>query len=426
MKLLRDELTAKPLLIRFDREQPTELNGMLCLNEKGHFEFTWNGVGEDGRLVAECNKGYLAFDYVRPTPIMNVKPDQVTTYPVEIVFTNHKELVETTTYDRLKIKFENIFSGFKHNAYDPKAINLLNEIGMSEILIQGMKLEVFIGGSSSGSHFPARAEYVLDTLVVQLTSMGKIELSKVDRIIDSVTKVVALFASRPADPIGVELGIATQEPLYNYAYLEHSKPYTYATMPRRELSGLKVEDHAGDFIKCIKGAIEHGSLRELGLWFSYCEADYKKYYLDIIMSNLLSCAESAFYLLPKHDNSKRELEYDTMLAQIDPIDIRPAKLKKFIKDGKKAYADPITYETKILELIKYSGLDIGIKNNLAKYANQLRNNLMHGTEPNWDYIVDKDRKPVTPIHILEYMRTLNKIVSTVLKVHLKELTGKID
>lgn len=424
MKPLRDELATKPLLIRFDREEPTELNGMLCLNEKQHFEFTWNGAGEDGRLIAKCNHGYLAFDYVRPTPIFNVKPDQITTHPVEIVFTRHKELVEITTYDRLKIKFENVFSGFKHDTHDPKAINLINEIGMGEVSVEGMELQVFIGGSSSGSHFPARAEYVLDTLVVQFTHKRKIEISRVDGIIDSVTKVVTLFTGKPSDPTGIELGIATKDQIYNYAYLEHSKPYSYASTPRKELSGLKVKDYAGDFIECIKGAVEYDSLRELGLWFSYCEADYKKYYLDTIMSNLLGCAESVFYLLPKQDSSKRELEYDAMLTQIDPIDIKPAKLKKFIKDGKKAYANPITYETKILELIKYAGLEVAIKDNLAKYANQLRNNLMHGTEPNWDYIVDKDRKPITRIQILEYMRMLNKIVSTALKVHLKEIAKK--
>ena len=397
---------------------------MLCLNKERRFEFTWNGSGENGRLVAECNEGFLAFDYIRPTPIFNVSPDQITTHPVEIVFTRHKELAETTTYDRLKIKFENIFTGFNHSPYDPKAVDLLDEVSKDEITVNGMKLEVFIGGSSSDSHFPARAEYVLDTLVVQFTSKGKIELSKVDSIIDMVTKVVALFTSRPADPTGVELGLGSESSLYNYAFLEHSKPYDYSHLSRKNFSGLEVSNDASDFIDCIKGAVSQNSLRELGLWFSYCEADYKKYYLDTIMSNLLSCAESVFYLLPKHDNSKREAEYDAMLTQIDSIDIKPAKLKKFIRDGKKAYADPIAYETKILELIKYAGLDIAVNDNLAKYANQLRNNLMHGTEPNWDYIVDKDRKPVTPVVILEYMRTLNRIVATVLKAHLKELVSK--
>lgn len=424
MKTLRDELANKPFLIRFDRKQPKELNGMLCLNEKRHFEFTWNGSGEDGRLVAEYNEGFLAFDYVRPTPIFNVSPDQITTYPVEIVFTRHKELAETITYDRLKIEFENIFTGFNHNPYDPKVIDLLNQVGKDEFTVNDMKLEVFIGGSSSGSHFPARAGYVLDTLVVQFTGKGKVELSKVDGIIDMVTKVVALFTSRPADPTGVELGLCSDGSLYKYAFLEHSKPYNYSHLSRKTFPGLEVGSYASDFIDCIKGAVSQNSLRELGLWFSYCEADYKKYYLDTIMSNLLSCAESVFYLLPKHDNSKREAEYSAMLTQIDSLDIKPAKLKKFIRDGKKAYTDPITYETKILELIKYADLDIAIKDNLARYANQLRNNLMHGTEPSWDHIVDKDRKPVTHINILEYMRTLNRIVATVLKVHLKELAHK--
>jgi hypothetical protein len=418
---LREELNTKPILLRFDATQPKEHNGMLSLNEKQNFEFTWNGVGKDGRFLGEWNGGYVAFDYIRPGPVVHVLPDQIITYPPEIVYGTNKELVSATVYDRLKIKFQNIFTGVKHDIYKLKAIDLLEEINRDPTYVNDLQLEVFIGGSSKGSHFPMRAEYELDTLVIILTGNKLINLAEVDKMVDVVTKVIALYTGTPVDPTGIELGMQPKSSAYNYAYLDHSKPYEYNSLPRKAVAALDAKDHAGNFIDSIVGALKSSNLRELGVWFSYTEADHKKYYLDTIMSILLSCAESVFYLLPERDTSKREKEFDDMLIKIDQIEIKPPKLKKFISDARSVYIDPVNYQTKILQLIKYAGLNIQEKDDLSRYLNQLRNSLMHGTEPNWDYIVDKDRKPLKEVNVIRSMRTLSVIVSSALKKHLKEL-----
>lgn len=418
---LREQLAEKPILIRLLSDIADDNNGMLCLNEKDNFEFVWNGVGKDGRMLAEFSNGYLAFDYVRPMPFFNVKPDQITTRPYEIVYSTKKAAVEANTFDRLVICYNNFFKDFRHDVHTGKAVDILEHVNKKDLRAKGLNLDIYIGGKMRNSIFPLKAEYKLDTLNIQLTGKGKVALDKVNVLVDNINKVVALFKGMPVDPVIIKLGLESSRfpSEYDYATFEHSKPYMYSKIPIKFTNALPLTEHAAFFADALLGSLKADSTRELALWFSYLEADYKRYYLDTIMSILLSTAESTYYLLPKADTTKREQEFDEMLTKIELLGIS-RKLLTHIKRSRHFYTDPITFETKIRGLIKHSGVNVTNEVDLAKYLGQLRNSLMHGVEPRWGHIVDSNGISVKEIDVIAAMHSLRDVLSSILKKQLIE------
>lgn len=418
---LKSILTKHPLLIKLEVEATHSQSAMLSLDDKNRFEITWHGKSKKGRVVSKYKNGYLSFYAAEGIDFAGVVPESTTVHPTAVISAPSRELVEEDTYDSLRISFNNIFYNIQYDHDKMHGIDIMELAGKEAVEINGLKFKVFLGSQSEYTAYPAQVHHQMDDLNFFFEGENRIIFAEVNKYIDAVTKVISLFIGRPIDPKSIEIGKKSDihESIHDYALVEYSKEYEYRDLERDHSYGIETSE-ASNLIDAVCGALRLDTNSKLSQWFSFVEADEKKYYLDLIMANLLSCAESIYYLINMPDTTEREAEFDVFLKQIADLDIKPAKLKKFIRGAKSAYSDRVTYETKILALMSYSGVEVYDKQKIARYLNQLRNNIMHGTEPNWDAITDKQGNPIEPISPIQVLFTMKEVVSKSLIKYLLE------
>jgi|GEM_PF-3678475 len=420
MKMLKPQLVNKAKLIKFD-EGPDGASAMLSLDENENFEITWHGDHKPGRVIATYDEGFLSF-FTGGMHFAGLTANSTTIHPKAILSAHQRELVASEIFDNLRVSYNNIFTNFHYDHNKLRPIDVLALVNKKPIIIgDGIELTIFIGSQSHLTTFPTSVSHTLDDLNFYFTGKRKIKFSEAHRYIEITTKLIALYLKKPIDPKLIEFGLSSKqhEGIYDYAQLEYSGVHEYANLQRDFNYAIDIQQHAESMANALQGAFKIDVQSEINLWYSFTESDYKRHYLDTIMSILLSCAESTYYLLPQLDISKREREFDDFLKQIQEIEITPVKLSRFIRNAKDAYTSPVTYETKILSLIKYADVTIDDKELVAKFLNQLRNNLMHGTKPDWTHIVDKDRKPIKLIDPLKILEQLKLIVTKSLIKHLE-------
>lgn len=403
--------------------------GVMFVNKAGHFVFKWAGHAPTSDIVASYTGGYIRFPNFQTGVFLDSLMGQRTVRPHHLVHSSYRDVVEAKRYDRVRITFRNIFTGIKQDIHEQKAVDLYGAVGIEKSLYKGMELAVFIGGSVRYSGMPRTAMYHQDKLNFQFTGKAGLSVEDIGAIADRLRQVITLFTRKPCDPVIIEVGIKQKNGRYNHGTCEYSVPNTYADDNIDLKQAIYVEEDGKDFLSACIAALDNDVSIPAAQWFAYREAREGKYYLDTVMSNLLSCAESVFYLLPDSKGSaKRGEQYDKMLAILaeQPTTEVPKKLMDWLKRGKRDYEDPKAYADKIKTMMEYADFPTEDSEHFRKYLNQLRNELMHGKPRNWNTVIIKNGDEITevPVSIGEVMHRLDSIVRKALIKWL--VTGKAE
>lgn len=414
-KTFRSIADSDPVFVEvISKTDTSNKGGVLFINKDKQFEFKWKGKSSLPTILAEFTGGYTRFENVATGTFLDSIVAERTVRPNYLLYSTNKKVIEAKAYDRLKITFSNIFVGIKQDIHKHVAVDMTELLKLPTLKHAGMKVTAYIGGTTKYTTLPKSATYQLDQLILEFTGKGRVKLDDIPSIVRNLRQVITLFTKQPCDPIAIEVGLKKDEKLYDYASYEYGTPGRYENTELSISDALELESQGEQFLRAALGSLSKDASMPASQWFSYCESRVNHYYLDTIMSNLLSCAESIFYLLPPSSKAtNRGEQYDQMLAfmheHADEID---KKLLKWLDGKRRDYEEMKPYAEKIGQLMKYCELEIKGSDTFRQYLNQLRNHLMHGTRPNWETVaIHQDGKTVEMrISIGESLRRLELVV----------------
>lgn len=412
-KTFRSIADSNPVFVEVMSKTDTDdKGGVLYVNKDDRFEFKWKGKSGSPVLSAEFSGGYVRFENMVTGTIFDSLTTERTVHPDYLLYSSNKKLIDAKSYDQLRVTFNNTFIGIKQDIHKHNAVDILKTLNLPALKYAGMKMSAYIGGSVTYTTLPKGANYQMDQLIFEFTGKGRVKIDEVPGIVRNLQQVITLFTKVPCDPIAVEVGLRNDKKYYDHASYEYGVPGRYEKTQLIIPDAIGIEQ-GGQLLHAVIGLLSKDPGMSANQWFGYCESRHNNYYLDTIMSNLLSCAESIFYLLPPtlKANGRAE-QYDKMLefmrGHSEKID---KDLLKWLGGKKRDYEEMKPYAEKIAQLMKYCELEVKGSDTFRQYLNQLRNQLMHGTKPNWATVtINKDGQTTdVPISIGEMLRRLEAI-----------------